>query len=65
MNKNIITAGILLVSLVVIYFSRRQRKGNRKNKSLWLLLEILGILGLIYSASLLIIIGSFKGCCGF
>lgn len=55
---------LFLGSLALTYINNKHRKGHSK-KMLWIIFEILGIIGLCYSSFILILLYLFRNCCGF
>ncbi len=56
---------LLFGSFLLIYLHNEHGKQSAKPKWLWIFFEIIGILGLCYSAFVLALLFVFRDCCGF
>ncbi len=51
---------IFFGSILLIYLNNRYRKSDLNRKWLWVIFEVIGIIGLCYSAFILFLIFSFR-----
>ena len=56
---------LLFGSVILVYLNENNRKQAENTKWLWVLFEILGILGTIYSTTILLLIFMFRNGIGF
>ncbi len=63
--QNNVHFAILLGSILIIYLNNKYRKQEIHHKWVWVMFEIIGILGLLYSGFVLLLIFLLKDCCGF
>jgi len=54
-----------LGSALLTYLNNKYRKQEKKYKWLWIIFEIIGILGLCYSGFIFLLLLLYKDCCGF
>lgn len=64
-RQNTVFIILFLGSVLIIYFDDKYRKQLASNKWTWMIFEVIGILGLLYSAFVLSILFMFRHCCGF
>ena len=56
---------LFLGSALLTYLNHKNRKKALIRKWWWLVFEIIGIAGLLYSTFVLVILFLFRNCCGF
>ena len=56
---------LFLGSVLLTYLNHKNRKKALIRKWWWLIFEIIGIIGLLYSGIILLILFLFRNCCGF
>ncbi len=56
---------LFIGSLLITYLNNKYRRSVQNYKWLWVLFEIIGVIGLLYSGSILLLLYAFRNCCGF
>ena len=56
---------MLICSIVIIYLNDKYRRQAQNSKWQWVVFEIIGVVGLLYSAFVLFILFGLRNCCGF
>ncbi len=56
---------LFIGSVLLTYLNNKYRKQSGNRKWLWLVLEVIGILGLGYSVFVLFLLFLYSDCCGF
>lgn len=64
-RQNAIFLVLFFGSAFLIYLNNKYRKQEIKYKWIWLIFEIVGLLGLCYSGFVLALLFAFRNCCGF
>jgi len=57
--------GILISSFFLAWINHKNQKNAVSHRWWWILFEIVGIVGLLYSGFILTILLMFRNCCGF
>lgn len=52
-------------SVLLTYLNNKYRKQAQNHKWLWVIFQIIGVLGLCFSAVILFILFLYRNCCGF
>ena len=65
LRQNIVLGIILLTSLLITFFNYENIKNKIKGKVIWIIFEIAGIIGIIFSAGFLWILFEFRHGIGF
>ena len=65
LRQNILFIVLFLGSALVTYLNNKYRKQDTDYKWIWVIFEILGVLGLLYSGVVLYLLFSFRNGIGF
>ncbi len=56
---------VFVGSALLVYINHKNQKQAQKNRWWWILFEIIGVIGVLYSGFVLSLLLMFHNCCGF